>query len=99
MVERYRYRGIFVYGSKGPDAGTKTTLAFVQSRAPKTSADMAKAFAELFDVSLSPSSLEVLTKDFDKNGGVKALKNEGQFANIVNQGLMLLMAAPETHFC
>ncbi len=99
MVERYRYRGMFVWGQKGPDVGTNLTYAFIKGKKPKTTTDMAAAFAEFFDVPLPADSLAVFAKGFDKRGGLRLLDNEGSWAGALNFGLMLLMAAPETHFC
>jgi len=99
MVERYRYRGMFIWGPKGPDVGTKSTLAFLTSKNPKTTTDMARAFAEFFDVPLPEESLGILAKGFDSRGGIKALKDPNSWVNALDHGLMLLMAAPETHFC
>jgi uncharacterized protein (DUF1800 family) len=99
MVERYRYRGLFIRGPKGPDVGAKNTLAFIKGKNPKNSADMAKSLAEFFDVALPPASVAILGEDLDKLGGVKLLDNEGKWAAALNQSMLLLMAAPETHFC
>ncbi len=99
MVERYRYRGMFIWGPKGPDVGTKSTLAYIKSKKPKNSAEIVTAFAEFFDVPLPAESVALLAKDFDKRGGIKILDNENAWAGTVDHGLMLLMAAPQMHFC
>ena len=99
MVERYRYRGLYIRGPKGPDVGSTSCLAFLAGRNPKSSADMGKAFAEFFDVALPPDSVAVLGQEFDKLGGPKLLTAPNRWSGAMHQALGLLMAAPETHVC
>jgi uncharacterized protein (DUF1800 family) len=100
MVERYKYRGILVYGNpKTSGAGTAYVLDFVKKRQPKTTTDVASCLAELFDVPLSDDKLGLIAKMIDKRGGLKVLDKQDVFAGTLDRSLMLLMAAPEMHVC
>jgi hypothetical protein len=99
MVERYRYRGMFIWGQKGPGAGTLTTLAYVKSQKPKSSNDIAAAICSLFDADLPPTSVALISHEIEKRGGVKALDNPNAWAGVIDRSLMLLMASPEMQFC
>jgi len=97
MLERYRYRGMFIWGSKGADVGTKTTLAFIKSRQAEGSDAIANALIELFDLDLPDTARSVIAADIHKRGGPKLLANENAWAGALDHALMLMMAAPETH--
>jgi len=97
MLERYRYRGMFIYGQKGPDVGSQTTLAFVKSRQPKDSDDIARALTEFFDLDLPETAHAVLAESIHKRGGPKVMDNMNAWAGNLDHTLMLMMATPETH--
>lgn len=99
MIERYRYRGMFIYGPKGPDVATKLTLAFMKSRNPKDSEGIATVLAEYFDVDLPEASHAVIAKDIQRRGGLKTLAKEDAWAATLDHALSLLMAAPAMHVC
>jgi uncharacterized protein (DUF1800 family) len=99
MLERYRYRGMFIYGPKGPDVGSKKTLDFVMGRNPKGSDDIARAIAEFFDIDLPETGHDVLATAVLKRGGLKSLADLNVWAATLDHLMMLLMAAPEAHVC
>jgi uncharacterized protein (DUF1800 family) len=99
MVERYKFRGLLIYGQKGAGAASANSLAFVKGRNPKTTRDIATALAELFDVELAPAGLDVLAKVADRRGGMKVMDRQDVWAGTLDRSLMMLMAAPEMHVC
>jgi len=99
MVERYRYRGIMLYGNKGAGAGAVHTLAFIKSKNPTDTTGIAKAIAELFDVPLDDTGIKILATVADRRGGMKVLDQPNNWAGMLDRSLMVLMAAPEMQMC
>jgi len=99
MAERYQFTGAMFWGEKGPDEGALNPLAFVKSKAPKDSLEIARALCELFDVELPDTSLPLIAKVFDVSGGVKSLEDKGNWTGRMTEAMKLIVAAPEMHLC
>ena len=99
MVERYKFRGLLVYGAKGSGPAAVSSLQYVKSKQPKTTKDIAAALATLLDVDLSSDKLEILAKVADRRGGMKVLDRPDLWAGTLDRSLLMLMAAPEMHVC
>lgn len=99
MVERYRFRGLMLYGKKGGGDCALASLATVNSKSPADTKAIAGCIAELFDVQLPQDSLDLLTKVIEQRGGMKVLASGDAWAGVMDRSLMLLMAAPEMQVC
>jgi len=99
MVERYRYRGIFLYGNHGAGVGALNALEFVKSKNPTDTTGIAKGIAELFDVPLNDEGIKILATIADRRGGMKLLTDPNGWAGNLDRSMMVLMAAPEMQMC
>ncbi|HEY0868080.1 MAG TPA: DUF1800 family protein, partial [Fimbriimonas sp.] len=96
MAHRFLYRGVLLWGEKGPDTGAKTIHGYLSSRQPKDGAAIAEAFLRLFDVPLDEERKAIVAKLWNDNGGVKALEKLETVVWLTDRTLGLMMASPES---
>lgn len=99
MVERYKFRGVLIYGGKTGGPGAVNSLAYVKKQSPKSTRDIGRALVRLFDVDLPETGVDVIAQVIDRRGGMKALDRGDVWAATVDRSLLVLMAAPEMHVC
>jgi hypothetical protein len=97
MPERYQYQGMYIAEAGKPDVASQSVMAWVTSKAPATSDAMAQLICEAYSVVPSASTLKLLAKYIEDQGGPKATTNPGTWSGIHFGCMKYLVAAPEMH--
>jgi uncharacterized protein (DUF1800 family) len=99
MGHRFLYRGMLLWGEKGPDSSTKRIVAYIQSQSPKEGSDIAAAVLRLFDIQLGDEQKALVVKLWVDAGGTKVLENMETSTWLIDRTLALTMASPAAHLC
>jgi len=99
MTERMRFRGLMLWGEKGPDEAAKFTYEAVRNTHPSDAKGIVEAFGAIYDLPLADATRKTLEENVTARGGMECIKDINNWTGCLDRLFMLAIAAPEMHLC